>query len=181
MKCPGGAHPRPSCAGRPPCGGRGLKYSGGCRFYRWQGRPPCGGRGLKSNNRPACHCKAHCRPPCGGRGLKCLQRGYTIGRMLSPPVWGAWIEIECRYRDSDSGGASPPVWGAWIEIGSRISFGALRSSPPVWGAWIEIPRRPVHLPGPDASPPVWGAWIEIGDAGWAGLRHEVAPRVGGVD
>ena len=35
-------------AGRPPCGGRGLKsFNCAGRAYDGKGRPPCGGRGLK--------------------------------------------------------------------------------------------------------------------------------------
>ena len=107
--------PLPLRGGRPPCGGRGLKYaflneSGLAaksppvwgawveilllfgRLRAGPGRPPCGGRGLK------CLRKAHCpaaggRPPCGGRGLKLQLLLLQRPVLTSPPVWGAWVEI----------------------------------------------------------------------------------------
>ena len=33
---------------------------------------------------------------------------------------------------------SPPVWGAWVEIFIVKPFDFLATSPPVWGAWVEI-------------------------------------------
>ena len=35
---------------------------------------------------------------------------------MSPPVWGAWIEIVVNAVNDVMNGMSPPVWGAWIEI-----------------------------------------------------------------
>ena len=56
------------------------------------------------------------RPPYGGRGLKCAEGPIREMTTLSPPVWGAWIEIAERLRTARVRKRSPPVWGAWIEI-----------------------------------------------------------------
>ena len=64
--------------GRPPPGGRGLKWRERARsFLSSLSRPPPGGRGLKSSTLysfpPLCG-----RPPPGGRGLK-LEGGLLLG------------------------------------------------------------------------------------------------------
>ena len=60
----------PVTSGRPPYGGRGLKYRSQLEDYDQASRPPYGGRGLKS-------------------------RTFSVDKLTgeSPPVWGAWIEI----------------------------------------------------------------------------------------
>ena len=50
---------------------------------------------------------------------------------MSPPVWGAWVEISLT-RPSGHPSPSPPVWGAWVEI--RLS----RFRPIFW--WGVAPR-----------------------------------------
>ena len=47
--------------------------------------------------------------------MKSTERLGEYGGPMSPPAWGAWIEIENRYK-VDPDYASPPAWGAWIEI-----------------------------------------------------------------
>ena len=57
--------------GRPPRGGRGLKYFLALLPSRdRKSRPPRGGRGLKLFLWFALWKSYHCRPPRGGRGLK---------------------------------------------------------------------------------------------------------------
>ena len=56
--------------GRPPHGGRGLKYFFSYNAVHVQSRrPPHGGRGLKYERRYG-RGLLFCRPPHGGRGLK---------------------------------------------------------------------------------------------------------------
>ena len=75
---------------------------------------------------------------------------------------------------------SPPEWGAWIEISSAMTDTLATTSPPEWGAWIEIEcRRPSCRQAP--SPPEWGAWIEMAIMTDINAKITVAPRVGGVD
>ena len=57
--------------GRPPSRGRGLKCKAGIAAARYSGRPPSRGRGLKSKLVPT-----------------------IVDVVLSPPLAGAWIEIE---------------------------------------------------------------------------------------
>ena len=103
--------------GRPPCGGRGLKYIACCNVCAIFGcRPPCGGRGLKcwkilglldiltsSSMRRTwieifmhygvC-CPVKSRPPCGGRGLKCqLDCCCRLFCVRRPPCGGRGLKL----------------------------------------------------------------------------------------
>ena len=57
-----------------------------------QSRLPYGGRGLKFLKAMNTHAQ-NSRLPYGGRGLKYKVFDRSIDLILSPPVWGAWIEI----------------------------------------------------------------------------------------
>ena len=104
--------------------------------------------------------------------------------LLSPPVWGAWIEIVLFQRTTSLekrrlpyGGRglkymnntpfifkpteSPPVWGAWIEMLCLMSSCHLQQVASRMGAWIEIVIYLLYVRHLMMSPPVWGAWIEI--------------------
>ena len=79
--------------GRPPHGGRGLKFRAEPEVHRRERRPPHGGRGLKyfvfdreimTNAR---------RPPHGGRGLKWCLTLARLWAVLSSPARGTWIEM----------------------------------------------------------------------------------------
>ena len=89
----GGVNPTAPASGRPPRGGRGLKYASKISIPEPGGRPPRGGRGLKSRGGTSALKNSSRRPPRGGRGLKsddCRVCGrYTV----SPPSRGAWIEM----------------------------------------------------------------------------------------
>ena len=126
-----------------------------------------------------------CRAPYGARGLKfgvLLMVATCV--MLSRPVWGAWIEIDCitEHRISREKGRAP--YGArGLKLLSLFPHRQEWESRPVWGAWIEISnrretRRRSHSRAPYGarglkflvpgllyillmSRPVWGAWIEI--------------------
>ena len=87
--------------------------------------------------------------------------GYVrVKILLSPPVWGAWIEMVIVAGRWCHLARRPPYGGRGLKCESMRDDNPNTWSPPVWGAWIEIrlalPRRPLPL-----SPPVWGAWIEI--------------------
>ena len=170
------------CAGRSPCGERGLKF---CRARR----------NCQSPKR---------RSPCGERGLKSSPRRLTPLTSASLPVRGAWIEIQVIVTPN-AFCTSLPVRGAWIEInGACPKVGAIRSrspcgerglkyniqspmiialcrspcgerglkyhrngcglcgssSLPVRGAWIEMQPFLIHVEG-RTSLPVRGAWIEM--------------------
>ena len=129
---------QPEQLGRPPHGGRGLKYPQLRKRVYIVRRPPHGGRGLKwhpagRNRRKGCGRPPHggrglkfwlpcfpatspaSRPPHGGRGLKFTINITAIMFSSRPPHGGRGLK--CERRAEDVGGAeSPPARGAWIEI-----------------------------------------------------------------
>ena len=166
------------------------------------GRPPHGGRGLKYH--PASRSRScPCRPPHGGRGLKSFSACSSDTSALSPPTRGAWIEIDNPASHAPLCG-SPPTRGAWIEIsignwhswrrtrrpphgGRGLKFNGGQDvpvghrSPPTRGAWIEIDVQRGPERQRDGSPPTRGAWIEMSETTTACGLHRVAPHTGGVD
>ena len=79
-------------SGRPPHGGRGLKYFQTAERLAYYGRPPHGGRGLKFFLRRL-RTVSQRRPPHGGRGLKFLLRlAYTIENARRPPHGGRGLK-----------------------------------------------------------------------------------------
>ena len=70
-----------------------MKYQIALLMRVCAGRSPCGERGLKSFNDLSKPFKATRRSPCGERGLKYLLGNHFNNKLLSLPVRGAWIEI----------------------------------------------------------------------------------------
>ena len=79
----------------PPTRGAWIEIPGRMRRLRWTRlcRPPHGGRGLKSLDSRCCAAAPGRRPPPGGRGLKYVLPDALFVGGVSPPAWGAWIEI----------------------------------------------------------------------------------------
>ena len=105
-----------------------MKYLHPNQVVGRAGRPPRGGRGLKYSYIPPC-VKGCGRPPRGGRGLKypCAARlWYAVG---SPPSRGAWIEICIGSQTHWIPSRSPPSRGAWIEIAAHTAPRRSRPSP----------------------------------------------------
>ena len=110
-----------------------------------------------------------------------MQNVAPLNKILSRPVWGAWIEIVSL---APAYGETPsrPVWGAWIEIGfagrlpshggRRAPYGARGLKCLLWSQYnCAIARRAPYgargLKSQD-SPDVIGTYT-------------VAPRMGRVD
>ena len=83
--------------GRPPHGGRGLKYTvrklSDNRIAR---RPPHGGRGLKYIDSFSEYLDCGSRPPHGGRGLKFWVSFVVTSLAQSSSTRGTWIEIKSQ-------------------------------------------------------------------------------------
>ena len=147
-------------AGRPPRGGRGLKYYGHSADRWCYRRPPRGGRGLKSA-RIDDDMVVDGRPPRGGRGLKLIFGTLWVLLLLSPPSRGAWIEID-RVCNRSNFTPSPPSRGAWIEISNNFrKANGTRRRPPRGGRGLKCYFGGVFLVDYMMSPPSRGAWIEI--------------------
>ena len=61
----------------------------------------------------------------------------TITR--SPPVWGAWVEIQYYKVQEILEQCRPPCGGRGLKSQVACLLHGLHLSPPVWGAWVEIP------------------------------------------
>ena len=98
---------------------------------------------------------------------------------LSPPVWGAWVEIVYPLPDYTVT-RSPPVWGAWVEMQTKSeAYEKYKSRPPCGGRGLKSDKLAAYYTYV-VSPPVWGAWVEIPLLMYLQSLARVAPRVGGV-
>ena len=57
---------------------------------------------------------------------------------LSPPVWGAWVEIVVLSSTSSGTISRPPCGGRGLKSLCDLPLLRFPGSPPVWGAWVEI-------------------------------------------
>ena len=119
--------------GRPPHGGRGLKWRlWGKIGVSSAGRPPHGGRGLKWREHPYYFNPCGSRPPHGGRGLKYYFSCYDKSCNKSSSPRRAWIEIMLLFQNLGLVSSSSPR-RAWIEISEKPFILSKSSSRPPHG------------------------------------------------
>ena len=156
---------RPGRWSSPPTRGAWIEIEGAHGVHlQGQGRPPHGGRGLKWYNGDEVIIWDTRRPPHGGRGLK--SRARCLGGMgcPSPPTRGAWIEIIFFSSAPARSGRRPPHGGRGLKSRSKKQGVRSTGRPPHGGRGLKFQYLPVPLIQL-GSPPTRGAWIEMGGAG----------------
>ena len=99
---------------------------------------------------------------------------------MSPPLAGAWIEIESLPDTAHPHRRRPPSRGRGLKSKSGAETDGRSVSPPLAGAWIEILLHAENM-ACRQSPPLAGAWIEIMLGSSLFIFQAVAPPRGGVD
>ena len=91
-----------------------MKYTQITRDMWQNGRPPHGGRGLKYQFADRIKPRI-LSPPARGAWIEMIYYCPNCGAYMSPPARGAWIEI-LKIDTALNAPWSPPARGAWIEI-----------------------------------------------------------------
>ena len=77
------------------------------------------------------------RPSYGGRGLKYIELSAVFISLLSPLVWGAWIEMRCRQPAEKPAPRRPSYGGRGLKFPDKIYLYAVMGRPSYGGRGLK--------------------------------------------
>ena len=132
--------------GRPPHGGRGLKFPSQPTGQTLRMSAPTRGPWIEIRYGEMINQIFGGRPPHGGRGLKCRLTVLSIIMIGSAPTRGPWIEILHQYG-CGARNESAPTRGPWIEMIVTINQEIVETSRPPHGGRglkLAVPETPIR-------------------------------------